>query len=327
MIVRTALAPLDHGERRRHKLRNAVQSLLLMGGMVGLLALCTAAVTGGDGVFWVALGVALALYLSPRVSPRLVLAMYGAVPLRPYQLPAVFEVLGELAVRAGLPRVPGLHYVPSAMVNAFAVGRQNDAAIAITDGMLRALDLRELAGVLAHELSHVRNNDLWIMSMADTVSRLTRLMSQVGVALLFVSLPLWLAEYGGVPWLLILLLVVAPTVGSLLQLALARAREFDADLDAAGLTGDPAGLASALEKIERVQGGLWGRIFFPDRRTPEPSLLRTHPSTEERIRRLLALYAPEGGRAFRVPTVILVPEDWPPIVGRPRRRRLTGLWY
>ena len=89
------------------------------------------------------------------------------------------------------------------------------------------------------------------------------------------------------PWLLVLTLALAPTFVSLLQLALSRAREFDADIDAAGLTGDPVGLASALDKLQRRQGSLWETILMPGGRIPDPSLLRTHPKTEERIVRLL----------------------------------------
>ncbi|MFQ5974241.1 MAG: zinc metalloprotease HtpX [Alphaproteobacteria bacterium] len=326
MIARTHPAPLDRHEQRQHKLRNALQSLLLLGGMAGLLALCTWTVTGGEGVPWVVLGGALGLILSPRISPRLVLAMYRAQELAPHQLPSVHEILHEIASRAGLQRAPGLFYVPSPVVNAFTVGRGRESAVVVTDGLLRILDLRELSGVLAHEISHIRNNDLWIMNVADVVARLTRAMAFLGIVILVVAVPFSLSDRIDVPWLLVALLVAAPTLGSLLQLALSRAREFDADLDAAGLTGDPVGLASALEKLERVQGGVWERIFMPHRRRSDPSLLRSHPETQERVRRLLSLYVPEGLPAFRAPASIIVPEVFPPVVGRPRRR-LTGIWY
>ena len=165
--------------------------------------------------------------------------------------------------------------------------------------MLRALTLREIAGVLAHEVSHIRNRDLWLMSVAYLAGRLTRLMSLFGVALVIVGLPLWLSGAGGVPLLLIPLLVFAPQITTLLQLALSRAREFDADLDAAGLTGDPEGLASALAKLERYQRSAWEQILFPGYRLPQPSVLRTHPPTEERVARLRACPAPRPCRRSR----------------------------
>jgi heat shock protein HtpX len=142
---------------------------------------------------------------------------------------------------------------------------------------------------LAHEVSHIANNDLWIMGLADTFSRLTQIMSWFGVFLVVFSLPTILAGGAGVPWAAIALLYFAPTIGNLLQLALSRAREYDADLEGATLTGDPAGLAMALEKLERYQGRMWEDMLPTGRRIPMPSVLRSHPPTDERIRRLLAL--------------------------------------
>ena len=156
-----------------------------------------------------ALGAGLAFAFSPQISPQLVLRMYRAREIGRRDLPEVLQVLSTLAHRAGLKRVPRLYYVSSTMLNAFAVGGRDAAVIALTDGMLRALTLREIAGVLAHEVSHIRNRDLWLMSVADVAGRLTRLMFLFGVALVIVGLPLWLSGAGGVPLLLIPLLVFA----------------------------------------------------------------------------------------------------------------------
>lgn len=319
-----AAAPLDDARRRRHKLRNLAQSVVLLGGMAGLVSLCAWTLVGLQGLAWILAGAVLGLVLGPRVSPRLVLALYRGRELGPRQFPEGVELLHRLAARAELPRAPRLYYIPSAMLNAFAVGRRDDAVIAVTDGLLRAMSLRELAGVLAHELSHIRNNDLWIMSLADTISRLTVFMSYAGMLLLVFGLPYILIGGGSVPWLLVPLLVFAPTIASLLQLALSRAREFDADLDAAGLTGDPVGLAAALEKLERG-GGLWERLLLPGRRAPDPSLLRSHPATEERIKRLLELRPP--ARALELPGA--GPPASPDGLARVRRRpryHVTGIW-
>lgn len=325
MYGRTA-APLDPEAQRRHKLKNLIQSLLLLGGMGGLFALCGWLLLGFEGLVWIVGGAALGLAFSPRLSPRMILSLYRARELPPALFPEGHEVVRRLAARAGLERPPRLYYLPSRMLNAFAVGNRSDSAIAVTDGLMRALTLRELAGVLAHEMSHVRNNDLWIMNLADAISRLTMVMSYVGMILLLVSLPLALIGLATVPWLLVLLLAFSPTIAALLQLALSRAREFDADLDAAGLTRDPAGLASALRKLELAQGGgLWERILLPGRRVPDPSLLRSHPPTEERIRRLHALQAPGAppDYAERPPEI---PGELVRILQRPRYR-LPGIWY
>jgi len=329
------LRPLSEREQRRHKRRNRAQSLLL-GGMAVLLSGCGWVLAGPQGVVWALIAGGLSLLFSPRISPTLVLRLYRARPLDPTELPAVYQVLSRLCERAGLPLVPVLYYVPSRMLNAFAVGQSHEAAIALTDGLLRHLTLRELAGVIAHEVSHVRNRDLWIMGLADTISRLASVMSFLGIALLAINLPLLLVgEAEGVPWLLVPLLVLAPTIGSLLQLALSRTREYEADLDAAGITGDPRGLASALAKLQRLQGGLLETLFLPGRRLPDPSLLRTHPSTEERIRRLLSLEErPDtlgreleriGGQAPAI-SVGRPTSPWR-APARPPHWHVSGLWY
>lgn len=313
--------------RRRHKRRNLIQTALLMGGMLLLFSACAWLVAGAEGVAWAVAGGTALLFLTPRVSPRLVLRLYGAEYIPPEMLPEAYHILAGLAERADLPSVPRLYYLPSSVMTGFAVGDEKESAIAVTDGLLRNLDVRELAGVLAHEISHIRNRDLRLMNLADVMSRVTRTMSLAGLFLLFVTLPGWMTEGHEVPWLLVILLTVAPTVGSLIQLALSRAREFDADLDAAGLTGDPAGLASALEKLHRAEGGFWERLLFPGRRSPDPSLLRTHPRTDERIRRLLDLYVPaEMPDLPTLPSRLGIPGCYTRVAGRPRLR-LTGVWY
>src|SRR5690606_18908797 len=122
------------------------------------------------------------------------------------------DLLAQISERAGLRSAPELYYVPNRMLNAFALGGPKDAVIGVTDGLLRHLDGRELAGVLAHEVSHVRNNDLRVMALADAISRLTGVMSLLGMMLLFGSVPLLLTTGVAIPWLLVLLLTFAPTL-------------------------------------------------------------------------------------------------------------------
>ena len=325
-VISHRLAPLDQAERRRHKLRNVAHSILLLGGIVGLLALCGWLLFGVDGLVGMALGAAIALAFSPTVSPHMVLRLYRAREIAPHDLPEVWRVVNVLAERAALERPPRLFYVPSSMLNAFAVGSRDDAVIALTDGMLRTLTLRELAGVLAHEISHIRNRDLWLMGIADLAGRLTRMMTLFGLVLLFVGLPLWLSGAASMPWLLVPLLVFAPQITTLLQLALSRAREFDADLDAAGLTGDPRGLASALARLERYQRDPWEQILMPGRRLPEPSVLRTHPPTRERIGRLEALVGEPRLPPLPAPATRTLEAAWPLVQGAPRNH-LLGFWY
>ncbi len=285
---------LDPRIRRRHRVRNAAQAVLLIGGMLAVLALLAWTFFGPAGLF-VAVGVAVVgLALRPAATPRLVLSMYRARPIPPTVLPELHHYVRVLAARAGLPAVPGLYYVASPMLNAFAVGGRDDSAVAVTDGLLRTLPSRELAGVLAHEISHIRAGDLWIMNLSDVIGRVTHVLAYGGVLSLVITVPLMLG--GGYPplWLLALLGAL-PTVVSLLQLALSRSREYDADLAAAVLTGDPEGLARGLERLESTTGRIWERVVVPHRRAPDPLLLRTHPATEERTRRLRQL-VPHPGR-------------------------------
>jgi heat shock protein HtpX len=149
--------------------------------------------------------------------------------------------LRELSARAGLPATPVPHYVPSAVVNAFATGSKQHASIALTDGLLRNLSSRELAGVLAHEVAHIANEDLRVMGLADSVSRLTSLLALMGQIAILLSLPALLVGAAEVNWPGLLLLAASPQLALLAQLGLSRVREFDADRLAAELTGDPQG--------------------------------------------------------------------------------------
>lgn len=272
-----------------HQTRNLLQSVLLIGGMA-LIAWAVVGTIAGPGLTLLIVGGSiLGLLLAPSLPSAVLLSAYRARRLTGRDFPQGVGVLAELARRAGLPRVPALYYVPSELPNAFAMGNPRDSVICITDGLLRLLDSRELTGVLAHEVAHVANRDLWLMGVADVMSRAVSLASWVGQVILLLNLPLLMSGAAYVPWHIPLVLVFSPTIMALLQLALSRTREFDADRGAVDLTGDPEGLGSALLKLERRVGRFWEDIFLPGRRIPEPSLLRTHPPTGERIRRLREL--------------------------------------
>jgi len=283
---------MDRQLLREHKLKNDLQQL----GLLALLALLLgylAWVVGGPPFAWGTLiGVALLYLVNPVASPRLVLGMYGARGLSRREVPRLYGILEELTERAGLERLPRLYYLPTRVMNAFATGRRQDAAIVLSDGLLRRLSLRELAGVLAHEVSHIANGDIQVMSFADTVSRITGLLGLLGQVLLVASIPLVLLGLETLP------------LGALLVL-----------------------LASALKKLERYQGRFWEQMMLPGRSLPDPSLLRTHPPTEERVARLLDLVPARAdtrliGRTGR--------EMLPPFERSPRtppRWHVGGLWY
>lgn len=280
---------LDLFAHRRGRLLNLVHTWLLAAGSLLLLGVTAWVFAGGAGIVYALVFGAVSMWVVRRVSPQLVLSMYKAAEVGPDEFPVGYRIVDELARRAELPAAPRLYVVPSKMMNAFAVGRREDSAIAITDALARNLSTRELAGVLAHEISHVAAEDVKVMAFADMVSRFTSLMSTVGLFSLAVNLVGFAGGYGAqVPWTGVIILLAAPTVGGLLQMALSRTREFDADLNAAALTGDPDGLASALAKLEKAQGRMWEGMMLPGNRIPDPSILRTHPRTEERVARLMA---------------------------------------
>jgi len=320
---------MDLQQAINHKQRNLMQSVLLLSSMALLLVWVGWLIAGSIGV-WFAIGGVIFLMGSQRISPQMVFRMYRARPLRPAEAPVLFRIVQALTQRAELPMMPRVYYIPSAMMNAFTVGQPHNAAIGVTDGLLRRLNQRELAGVLAHEISHIVHRDTWVMGVADVVSRITTTSAMAGQLMLILAMPFLLFSTYNPPWILILSLLVAPMLSALLQLALSRTREFDADLEAARLTGDPDGLVSALTKLEHYQGGFLERIFLPGRRQAEPSLLRTHPTTAERVERLrdikgqqvLTSRAPMPVAMGFVPLVAHIPQ-----IVRVPRWRLSGLWY
>jgi heat shock protein HtpX len=210
----------------------------------------------------------------------------------------MYRLVADLAKRANLPAVPQLALIESPDMNALTVGDRHDAAIVLTRGLLARLTERELAGVLAHEISHVRNNDIRVLTLGETVRRITSLVSRVGLFLLLVNLPLLLFSSVAIPFSIVFLLIGAPLVSLLLYLSLSRSREFAADLDAVRLTSDPAGLSAALRKIAARQRSLI-EFFFPTRSGQSGTLFRTHPATDERIRRLESLIDRNGSEIGR----------------------------
>ncbi|MEL2092133.1 zinc metalloprotease HtpX [Klebsiella pneumoniae] len=319
MISRDLRHAQDVGAR--HRWLNRLQTALLVLTLPGIAAVAGSLLLG-DGGLWLALAAAgFTLLLEPAAASGLTLRLYGARPLYPDEAPDLWAVLRELAARAGLPAVPVPHYVPSGVVNAFATGSKHHAAIALTDGLLRSLTPRELTGVLGHEIAHIANEDLRVMGLADSISRLTHLLALLGQLAIVLSLPALLLGVAEVNWPALLLLAVAPQLALLAQLGLSRVREFDADRLAAELTGDPHGLASALAKIERMSRS-WRAWLLPGWGNPEPSWLRTHPATAERIERLLELAPPPAMPPF--PSARFVPEVT--VSPRPPRWRTGGLW-
>ncbi len=310
----------------QHRTKNRLQSLILILSLGGLCAWLAWFLGGVPMALAMALVVLLSYQINPVASPDWAMRLFRARRITAGDAPALYQLVSQLAQRAGLRDMPMLYYLPSDVMNAFTTGNSDRAAIAISDGLLRRMEWREIAGVLAHEMMHVVNEDTRLMAFADLTSRITGFLSITGQLLLLVNLPLVLFGETALPWIPILLMLAAPTLSALAQLALSRSREYEADLGAVRLTGDPLGLASALNKLEPPRHRLLERLLHPGPRIPDPSLLRTHPPTEERVRRLVEL-GPVDDSATG-------PADYPPSPYdllardpfRPRWHR-NGMWY
>lgn len=276
----------------------------------------------------VAVAVMAAAYAgAPFLPPELLLKLYRAEPLDVRHGLPFYQMTEALTHRAGLAAMPKLFVIPSLTVSAFSAGQTERAAIAMTEGLLRRLSLAETGAVLAHEISHIRKGDLERMARADVLSRITQLMWLGSLTLFAVRLPDYLTGQSRMPWLAIALLFAAPVVSSLVQLAVSRRGEFDADLDAVRLTGNQRCVATAVTKLESDQGSFAEDVLLPSRRIPLPSLLRAHPRTEARLARLERIEAmPQHPPLFiaEAPMVTMVGRG--PGSLRPRYR-LTGLWY
>jgi heat shock protein HtpX len=318
----------------RQTLPNLWHSALLLLGFVALVAVPTALMWGAMGALAAGVLIAIVCPLAVRMPPEAVMRLYQATPV-PRDESQLSSLVDVLAYRAELPARPELYVIPSLTLNAFAAGSREHSAIAVTEGLLRRLSLSETAGVLAHEMAHIRNNDLLVLGLADVITRILQLMSYVALGLALFNVLALVRGDDTISWWAVLLLYLAPALSSLLQLGLSRAREFKADADAAALTGDPGSLATALRRLETYTGHFWEDLMFPvpARRVPHPSVLRSHPETEERIRRLLDLAAagfPEAAPAHQ--PLVIVEQPMFSLVGygpgdmRPRYR-WPGLWF
>lgn len=303
----------------------AVTGLALLLGVMLALSLFT--LWSWPGALAAVAVVALTYAGAPFVPPEAQLKLYRAEPLDVRHGQPFYQMTTVLAERAGLASTPTLYVIPSLTVNAFSTGRPGHAAVALTEGLLRRLGLAETGAVLAHEISHIRNDDLKAMARADALSRIAQLMWIGSLGLLAFRLPDYLAGQSRMPWLAICTLFAAPALSSLVQLTVSRTREFDADLDAVRLTGHQRQVASAIANLEDYRGSFAEDVLLPSRRIPMPSLLRAHPSTTSRLARLERIEPMPQHPPLAVqeaPMVTMVGHG--PGSLRPRYR-LTGLWY
>jgi heat shock protein HtpX len=271
----------------------------LMAALIALLGIGGWIFGGSTGlVIMVAIGLVVDV-VSYWYSDRIALAANRARPISRAQAPRLYAIVEQLTARDGLP-MPPLYLIPSDSPNAFATGRNPaHAAVAVTQGLLETMNDRELAGVLGHELSHVKNRDILIATVAAGIAGV---ISTVGYVLQWTLL---LGGTGGQdrdrgsPLAALAWVVVAPIIAMLLQLAISRSREYGADASGARLTGDPDGLADALERLEgwsrrrpyEGAGPATAHLFIvnPLHGRSVLALLSTHPPIEQRVARLRAM--------------------------------------
>ncbi len=276
-----------------------LRTTLLLGAMTGLI-MAIGQFMGGSGGLMIAFVFAVIMNFSSYwFSDKIVLRMYGAQEATEAQAPRLHSIVHNLTVRAGLP-MPKIYVIPSEGANAFATGRNpSHAAVAVTEGIMRLMDERELTGVLAHELAHVKNRDILISSVAATLA---------GVIMMLANMAQWTAIFGGFRGDddddgggfigMMAMAFLAPLAASIIQMAISRTREFAADKTGAELCGDAMGLASALSKLglasERVPMDVSPQTahFFIVNPLSGQSFARffsTHPPLEERISRLRSM--------------------------------------
>jgi heat shock protein HtpX len=280
---------------------NLMKTAVLMAAITALF-MAIGSVLGGRSGMMMALLVAVGMnFFSYWFSDKLVLKMYNAHEVDETSAPQFYAMVRDLAQRASLP-MPRVYLIDEEAPNAFATGRNPEhAAVAATTGILRALSERELRGVMAHELAHVKHRDILISTVSATMAGAISMLANF--AMFFGGRNSEGRSHNPIVGLLVMIL--APLAASLIQMAISRAREFEADRGGAEISGDPRSLASALDKIHRVAQGT---LLPPAERHPETAqmmiinplsagglrgLFSTHPSTEERVERLLAM---ESGR-------------------------------
>lgn len=276
---------------------NTVKTFMLMAALTALFLVGGQLLAGQQGML-IALIMALGLnFFAYWNSDKMALAMNKARMVSPEEAPELHRIVATLSSRAELPK-PKVYIVNNQTPNAFATGRNPDhAAVAVTTGLLQLMDRRELEGVLAHELGHIKNRDILISSIAAVMAgAISYLATMAQWAMIFGGRGN--SDRGGNPLVMLVMMIVAPLAASLIQMAISRSREYLADAQGAAISGNPQSLASALQKLTTYNKQLpmdvnpasaQMYIVNPLSRGMLAKLFSTHPPVEERVRRLMAM--------------------------------------
>ncbi|MDT3737346.1 MAG: zinc metalloprotease HtpX [Denitratisoma sp.] len=275
---------------------NWLKTAILMAGILALFAAVGGAIGGAQGMLIAFLLGAGMNFFAYWFSDKMVLRMYNAQEVDASSSPYLYNMVAELARRAQIP-MPRVYLIDEVQPNAFATGRNPEhAAVAATTGILQLLSARELRGVMAHELSHVKHRDILISTISATIAGAISSLAQFGML------------FGGSrdgeranPIVAIVVMILAPIAAMLIQMAISRAREFEADRGGAEISGDPHALADALAKIDAYARGIPMHTAEAHPETAQMMIMNplsggglrgmfsTHPATEERIARLRAM--------------------------------------
>ena len=273
---------------------NTVKVILMLASLTGLLILIGYGIGRGKGMV-IALILAFLMNIGGYwFSDSIVLRMYNAQPVTGSEAPALYDAVASLSAKAKIP-APKVYVIPNDAPNAFATGRnENHAAVAVTSGILKMLTRDELEGVLAHELSHIKHKDILISTLAATVASAVVLLSR------------WAVIFGGDEGSTISAIavaVIAPIAATLIQMAISRSREYEADAGSAGITGRPEALAGALAKLSHAArikpmsaNPATAHLFIVNPLSDGTivNLFSTHPPLEKRIERLMKMKAGAG---------------------------------
>ena len=271
------------------RIKNLIHTASIILSMAALLGWIGWLIAGGTGLIAAIFAVTISFTFTPKLPAASIMRLNRAKPVAPHALPTLFNILRTLSRKARLPRIPALYYIPGRSLNAFAAGTREDPAICISQGLLETLDTHEMAGILGHEITHIRNNDMQFMTLTLMFTRLTHSLSFFGLVFGIFLIPARLMGVTDIPIHAFIWMALAPSLSMLLQFSLSRAREFEADLGSSILLDSPKPLASALMKLEEIKNRHWHRFLFRAPVVQPPTWLSTHPHTRERIQRLLSL--------------------------------------
>jgi len=230
---------------------NTLKTVVLLTFMTVLLVFVGGAV-GGRGGMIIAFGIALVMnFVSYWFSDKIVLSMYNAKPVTESDAPELYGSVRRLSQKAGLP-MPKVYIIPEPALNAFATGRNPEhGVVAVTDGILRALSREELEGVLAHELAHIKHRDILTGTIVATIAGAISMIAQMAHWAMLFGGGRRDDDEGGSPIVALVMMIVAPIAAMLVQMAISRTREYEADKGGASIAGNPYGLVNALQKLEQ----------------------------------------------------------------------------